>query len=103
MTKRRVVGAGGTLKLHRLGIDTYHENVAYLHRQCEIYRAEGFQALAKVEVHGANGTRIMAVLNVVDDSDLVAHDALGLSEEAFAALGLEEGAAVEIRHAEPPA
>ncbi|MFT5658613.1 MAG: thymidine phosphorylase, partial [Gammaproteobacteria bacterium] len=24
----------GTLKLRRLGIDTYRENVAYLHREC---------------------------------------------------------------------
>ncbi|WOJ93741.1 thymidine phosphorylase family protein [Congregibacter variabilis] len=92
-----------TLRLHRLAIDTYRENVAYLHRQCEIYRAEGFQALSKVEVHGKDGVRIMAVLNVVDDSALVPLDGLGLSEEAFAAMGLQEGSAVEIRHAEPPA
>ncbi|MFM6989706.1 MAG: hypothetical protein ACKOWD_00125, partial [Rhodoferax sp.] len=31
-------------------IDTYHENVAYLHRDCAIYRAEGFKALSKIEV-----------------------------------------------------
>lgn len=39
-----------TLSLKRVGIDTYRENVAYLHRDCAIYRAEGFQALAKIEV-----------------------------------------------------
>ena len=37
-----------TLKLRRIAIDTYRENVAYLHRDCEVYRAEGFQALSKV-------------------------------------------------------
>lgn len=95
--------AVGTLKLQRVGIDTYRENVAYLHRQCEIYRAEGFQALAKVEVSSGNGIRIQAVLNVVDDERLVGPDELGLSEEAFAALGLESGAEVRICHAEPPA
>ena len=42
------------LALRRVAIDTYRENVAYLHRDCAIYRAEGFQALAKVEVR-ANG------------------------------------------------
>ena len=38
------------LRLKRVAIDTYRENVAYLHRDCAIYRAEGFQALSKVEV-----------------------------------------------------
>ena len=55
-----------TLKLRRVAIDTYHENVAYLHRECAVYRAEGFQALSKILI-SANGQRILAVLNVVDD------------------------------------
>ena len=37
------------LKLRRVAIDTYRENVAYLHRECSVVRAEGFQALAKIE------------------------------------------------------
>jgi len=90
-----------TLKLRRLGIDTYRENVAYLHRECEVYRAEGFQALSKVKIC-ANGKRILAVLNVVDDESIVTPTDLGLSEEAFAKLGLEEGHIVSIEHAEPP-
>ena len=93
----------GTLSLRRIAIDTYRENVVYLHRQCEIYRAEGFQALAKVDVSDDSGRRILAVLNVVDDESLVALDELGLSEEAFAKLGLQPGARVRISHAEPPA
>ena len=106
MTARRKSTSGmaqpTTLTLRRVAIDTYRENVAYLHRQCEVYRAEGFQALAKVEV-SADDRRIMAVLNVVDDEALVAPGELGLSEEAFATLGLEAGAAVQVLHAEPPA
>ncbi|MGD2171088.1 MAG: thymidine phosphorylase family protein [Gammaproteobacteria bacterium] len=91
-----------TLKLRRLGIDTYRENVAYLHRECELYRAEGFQALSKVMVC-ADGRRILAVLNVVDDEQIVMPTQLGLSEEAFVKLNLEEGREVSIEHAEPPA
>ena len=87
-----------TLKLRRLGIDTYHENVAYLHRECEVYRAEGFQALSKVKVC-ADGQHILAVLNVVDDDSIVTSSNLGLSEEAFVKLGLSEGHLVSI---EPP-
>ena len=89
-----------TLKLHRLGIDTYRENVAYLHRECEVYRAEGFQALSKVEIC-ADGRHILAVLNVVDDDSIVTPDVLGLSEEAFTKLGLSEGHMVSIEHTEP--
>ncbi len=45
------------LALRRVAIDTYRENVAYLHRDCAIYRAEGFQALEKVEVQANGSTR----------------------------------------------
>lgn len=90
-----------TLKLRRLGIDTYRENVVYLHRECELYRAEGFQALSKVKIC-ADGRHILAVLNVVDDDSIVTPGDLGLSEEAFAKLGLSEGHLVSIEHAEPP-
>ena len=90
------------LLLRRVAIDTYRENVAYLHRDCALYRAEGFQALSKVEI-GNNGKRILAVLNVVDDPRIVHADELGLSEQAFDQLGLEPGTRVHIDHAEPPA
>lgn len=90
------------LSLKRVGIDTYHENVAYLHRECDLYRAEGFQALSKVEVR-TNGQRILASLNVVDDVAIVDAHQLGLSEDAFVALGIEEGKPVIVSHAEPPA
>lgn len=89
------------LTLRRVAIDTYRENVAYLHRDCAIYRAEGFQALSKVEISG-NGTRIFAVLNVVDDTSIVTQNQLGLSEQAFDQIGLAEGKPIQIAHAEPP-
>lgn len=89
------------LKLVRLGIDTYHENVVYLHRDCEVYRTEGFQALSKVRVCG-DGQRILAVLNVVDDDRIVLTDQLALSEQAFDNLRLKEGELVSVEHAGPP-
>ncbi|MCW9025178.1 MAG: thymidine phosphorylase family protein [Gammaproteobacteria bacterium] len=90
------------LKLRRVGIDTYHENVAYLHRNCALYRAEGFQALSKIEIN-AEGKRIFAVLNVVDDETIVCEDELGLTEQAFTQLGLAEGSLTFVAHTEPPA
>ena len=90
------------LHLRQVGIDTYHENVAYMHRECETYRAEGFQALSKIEI-GCDGGRILAVLNVVDDANIVNPGELGLSQQAFAQLGVAEGSLVNVAHAEPPA
>ncbi len=90
------------LALRRVAIDTYRENVAYLHRDCALYRAEGFQALSKVEI-STDGHRILAVLNVVDDDHIVDACQLGLSEQAFEQLGLPEATQVQIDHAEPPA
>jgi thymidine phosphorylase len=92
-----------TLELRRVAIDTYKENVAYLHRDCHIYRSEGFQALAKVEISGEDPARcLLAALNVVDDSGITTPDQLGLSIETFARLGLPERAPVTVSHARPP-
>ena len=93
-----------TLKLRRIAIDTYRENVAFLHRDCPHYRSEGFQALNKVEIlAGQNAMPVLAVLNVVDDGAIVGPDELGLSEQAFAQIRLPEGARVTVCQAQPPA
>jgi thymidine phosphorylase len=89
------------LALRRVAIDTYRENVAYLHRDCAVYRAEGFQALSKVEVR-ANGRRILATLNVVDDEAIVSCHELGLSEDAFLQLAIKDGHTASVAQAEPP-
>jgi thymidine phosphorylase len=92
-----------SLKLRRVAVDTYRENVAYLHRECGHYRSEGFQALNKVEISVAAGSEpILAVLNVVDDIGITAPDELGLSEQAFTQLGVAEGTPVGVAHAQPP-
>jgi len=90
-----------TLKVRQVGIDTYHENVAYLNRECSVYRAEGFQALSKIQVSN-NGSKLLAVLNVVDDNSIVLPGELGLSLQAFNYLNVTEGTLVTVNHAEPP-
>jgi thymidine phosphorylase len=89
------------LRLKRLGIDTCHETVAFLARTCNLYRAEEFVALARIEIRGA-GRCIVATLNIVDDSSIMAADELGLSALALRQLGLPEGEPVEIAQAAPP-
>ncbi|MBF0166315.1 MAG: thymidine phosphorylase family protein [Alphaproteobacteria bacterium] len=89
------------LKLKRVPIDTQREYVAFLSRDCAVYRAEGFKALAKIEVM-ADGKHVLATLNVVENGLIVGPDELGLSLQAFASMGLPEGAEVSIRQASPP-
>lgn len=92
-----------SLRSRRVGIDTYKENVAYLHRDCPVYRSEGFQALSKIEIHKvANGNPVIAVLNVVDDESITALDQLGLSEQVYRQLDVPDGTEVFISHATPP-
>ena len=93
---------GATLRLRRVAIDTYRENVAYLHRDCAVYRTEGFQALSRVTVR-THGREVVASLHVVDDDRLVGCAEVGLSEDAFAQLGAPEGDATWVAQAEPPA
>jgi thymidine phosphorylase len=90
-----------TLKLRRLGIDTYTDPVIYMRRDCHVCRAEGFEARTRVRV--ALGRRaIVATLNVVSEA-LLAPDEVGLSEFAWRGLGASEGAAVHLSHPEPVA
>ncbi len=88
-----------TLKL--VGIDTYRDNVAFLARDCNLYRPEEFQAFKKIEVMGS-GSSLLAQLLIVDDANIVGGGELGLSEQAFRRMGLQEGALVTIAPAEPP-
>lgn len=92
----------GRLAARRVGIDTWHEFVAYLHRDCALYRSEGFQALSKIEVR-SNGHALLATLNIVDDERIVGPGELGLCEEAWARLAVEPGHELAVAHAEPPA
>ncbi len=92
-----------TLKLRKVAIDTYKENVAYLHRNCPLYRSEGFQALNKIEIRdGANTSPVIAVLNIVDDESIVAINELGLSEQTFLQFSATENCSVFVDHASPP-
>ncbi len=87
-----------SLRLRRLGIDTYRQPVVYMRADCHVCRSEGFEAQALVEVH-AGGRSILAVLNVVT-SDLLGADEASLSDYAWRALEAQDGDRVTFRH--PP-
>lgn len=88
------------LKLRRIAIDTYKENVAYLARSCPLYRAAEFQPLSKIEV-SCGGRKILATLNIVDDASILGLEELGLSIQSFALLDRPEQAPVTIAHSTP--
>jgi len=88
-----------SLRLRRIGIDTYQEPVVYMRRDCHVCRAEGFQAQTRVQLR-FDGRAIVATLNVVGD-ELLAEGEAGLSEAAWRQLGAVEGASVILAHAQP--
>jgi thymidine phosphorylase len=88
-----------TLRLRRMGIDTYQEPVLYMHRDCPVCHSEGFEAQSRVQL-SQGGRTIVATLNVVHGPFLSPGEA-GLSEAAWRLLGAAEGAEVTPRHPAP--
>lgn len=89
------------LTLRRLGIDTYREHVIFMHADCHVCRAEGFEIRSRVNV-ALNGKSIVATLNVVRSGLLTSEEA-SLSEGAWRELGATEGAVIALSHPEPVA
>lgn len=87
----------GALRLRRLGIDTYRQPVVYIRADSPVCRSEGFEAQSRVVLQ-AEGRSVVATLNVVL-GDLLHHDEVGVSEEAWRRLGVREGSAVTLSHA----
>lgn len=88
-----------SLRLTRLGIDTYREFVIYMNRNCHVCRAEGFGVRSRIAVR-LGGKTINATLNVVQ-SDLLTTGEASLSESAWRELGAETGLVIELSHPEP--
>lgn len=91
---------GPTLKLRRIGVHTFGENVAFLSANCPHYAPETFATFNKIEVHGG-GRRLVASLNIVANGDLMDKESLGLSQSTFDDFGLPEGAEVSLTLASP--
>lgn len=83
------------LSLKHIAVNSFNENIVYLHKDCNAYKLDDIKNLTKVEVHGASAP-LFAFLEIVNDPDFVSPDELGLNTEAFTALNLPEGANVNI-------
>ncbi len=85
-------------RLRRMGIDTQSEHVIFIHADAVAEGILGFKPLDRVLVSGddpSSGKRseISGILNFCEDT-LLERDEIGLSNVAFADLGLAEGAPV---------
>src|SRR3989338_78688 len=87
------------LKLRKVRIDTYKENVAFMRHDCPLCASQGFSSQTKIEL-GTDGKKITAVLNVTQESFLQPGE-VGLCEYAFDKLGLPEGTPLWIAHPAP--
>jgi thymidine phosphorylase len=88
-----------SLRLRRLGIDTYQHHVVFMRSDCHVCRSEGFSAQSRVQVNLGEKS-IIATVNVVH-SELFARGEGGLSESAWRALGAREGDEMLLLHAAP--
>ncbi len=89
------------LYLKHVPIHSFGETIAFVHKDCKIYKVDDIRALTRVEIQGAQKP-LYAFLNVVEDENLVAPDEIGLNDEAFSHLGLPEGAMVTLLQADIP-
>ena len=88
-----------SVRARRLGLDTQHEAVVFMHKECHICRSEGFSAHTRMSL--SNGSRqVVATLYQVT-SDLIAHNEAALSESAWMRLGLDDGDHITVSHLAP--
>jgi thymidine phosphorylase len=93
-----IASAPRFLKARRLGIETIQEAQVYLHKNCEVCKAEGFETHARVLVAHDDRTITANLYQVT--SDIVGAGEAGLSDLAWERLGLHKAGEVTITH--PP-
>lgn len=92
-------GALPSLRIQRMGINTYQEPVVYLRSDSHVCRAQGFDAHSRIRI-GLGDRAVIATLNIVDPP-LLAPDRVGLSDAAWRSLGGADGDVALLSHPEP--
>jgi len=88
-----------TLRVRKVGIDTYRENIVYMPVGCDLCKSQGFSALSKIEIRYGKKS-ILATLNMTENGML--HEGeIGFSNTAFRRLGAPEGSEVTLAHPNP--
>ena len=65
------------LKLKYLPVKSFGENLAYIHKNCSLYKVDDINKVTKLEIHKGSKT-IFAFLQIVED-DVLALDEIGLN------------------------
>lgn len=89
------------LKLRRMPIDTWHENVCFLHAEGTVFRPADYLGSGKVDVFNDQAS-VRAKVNVISGSGFLEPDEIGLSASAFDELGLPEGAGLTLERTPSP-
>ncbi len=87
----------GTLAVVDMGINTHQEPVVYMHKDCHICRAEGFNASTRLLLETAE-RQLIATLNVIENNNLSPGE-IGLSNIARDSLKVVTGDPVSVSHA----
>ena len=85
------------LRVTRMGIRTHQEAIVYMRTDCHVCGSEGFFAQARVLL-SFDTKEVVATLHQVE-SDLLGEHQVGLSEIAWARLGVAEDDEIHVSHA----
>lgn len=65
------------LELKHLPVSSFNENIAYIHRDCPVYKIDNIKTMTRIEIHGG-AAPVYAFLQIVDSSKIIRPDELGL-------------------------
>ena len=83
------------LTLRHLPIKSFSESIAYIHKDCSIYKIDNIKSMTRIEIHGGKEP-VYAFLQIVDNNRIVRPDELGLNTEAFKLINLPEGSKITL-------
>ncbi len=86
------------MRATRMRLHAQHQPIALMRADCHVCRSEGLSSRSQVLIT-AEGRQVQALLYQID-SEMLAQDEVALSEDAWDALGIADGAVVQVRH--PP-
>ena len=88
------------LSLKYVPINSFNENIVYLHKNCDTYRVEDIKNITKIEIHGG-AEPVCAFLEVVESESIVSPSQLGVNKQALEQLNLPEGTNVTLSLSNP--
>ena len=87
------------MRARRLGVLTQHEMIALVHADCPVCRSEGMSAHSQVTLTHGDKSVVATLYQVTEDWFPIG--SVGLTDQAWERLDLEDGALVRVTHAPP--